>query len=81
MCVVDINSHVVMIQHTLAGKYRSRPHPGSENVRATCGIAGDRYRIACHLLGDNDVDHAVCLIVEFLLHTVLSTKMARSTQL
>ena len=31
--------------------------------------------------GDNKVDHAVCLKVEFHMHTVLTNEMASSTQL
>ena len=62
--------------------------PGRENARASF-----RWRLSVwnrtapdrrHLLpgrSDNEVDHAVCLKVEFQMHTVVSKKMASPTQL
>ena len=64
----------------LGGKYRSRCHPRlrkcacpflrqTERVKSNCArsVSSDSH-------GSNEVDHAVCLKVEFQMHTVLSNE-------
>ena len=62
----------------LVGKYRSRLHPRSR--KCACRLCRrlsmwNRARPASSASrGDNEVDHAVCLKVEFQMHTVLSNE-------
>ena len=60
------------------GKYRCRPHPQSQKCTRHF-FAGSRpcYSNCTRVvssLGNNVVDHVVCLKVEFVLHTILSNE-------
>ena len=62
----------------LGGKCRSRLHPRSR--KCACQFLRETERVKSNCArpassasrGDNEVDHAVCLKVEFQMHTVLS---------
>ena len=68
----------------LCDKYRSRPHPQSRKCACQFLWEAQRVRSNCARLassasrGDNEVDHAVSLKVEFQMHTVLSNGNGKS---
>ena len=67
-----------MSPHNLGGKYRCRRHPCSRKCTPQffCGKQNELIELhparAASLLGDNVVDHVVCLKAQFLWHAVLS---------
>ena len=70
---------VAISLRNLGGKYRCRPRPRWQNCTRQFFLAGNR---ACQSsciraassLGDNFVDHVMCLKTEFPWHTVLSNE-------
>ena len=67
-----IIARVALSPRKLSGKFRGNFHPRSENACETESAISNGIRI--HLIGDNDVDHAVCFKAEFPLQMVLSNE-------
>ena len=71
---------VAMSPRYLGGRYRSRLYPRSRKcachfLRETGRVKSNCARPASSAsLGDNEVDHAVCLKSEFHMHTALSNE-------
>ena len=71
---------VAMSPRYLGGKYRSRLYPRSRKCACQFLRETERVKSKCATpvssasRGDNEVDHAVCLKVEFHMHTVLSNE-------
>ena len=63
---------VAMSLRNLGGKYRNRLHPRSQKCSCRLGVWNRTAPDRRHLLGDNEVDQAVCLKAEFQMHIALS---------